>query len=85
MGITRSRSVFPVVERPRCFNTQDQFRLWVGASRACPDNQKPACGICTDCTPEYKQEMLLENRCEHPETRFTKDNDGFLCGYWEKA
>lgn len=29
-----------------------------------------AANYCADCTPEYQAEMMQEDRCLHPETRF---------------
>jgi hypothetical protein len=38
-------------------------------------------GICTDCTPEYQNEMFAANRCTHPEVQFGLDEDGLVTGF----
>ena len=42
-------------------------------------------GFCEDCTPRYKMKMMNQGRCEHPEVRFERDEDGFLNGVISEA
>ena len=63
--------------RPDCF-TPAQWVLW-----RTPHNsvRTPAKHCCEDCTPEYQAEMLATERCQHPETTFSRDADGFVSGH----
>ena len=56
-------------EYPMCF-TRQQYQDWKEAAGSEP----PAMGPCTDCTPEFKQEMLEKNRCENPQVVFLEVN-----------
>jgi hypothetical protein len=60
---------------PRC-TTQKEYRLWKRAA----SEVYAAYGFCTDCTPEYKEKMLAEGRCEHPKIIFRRDKDGYIFG-----
>lgn len=62
---------------PPCF-TVAQWVLW-----RTPHNsvRMPAKHCCEDCTPEYQAEMLAAKRCDHPETIFIRDADGFISGH----
>lgn len=66
-----------VSARPPCF-TVAQWVLW-----RTPHNSAhvPAKHCCEDCTPEYQAEMLAAKRCDHPETTFIRDADGFISGH----
>ncbi len=55
---------------PPCFRSQEQYDSWcILASRK---NSLSPLSYCTDCTAEYQAEMLLEQRCAHPETQFVE-------------
>jgi hypothetical protein len=58
---------------PRCANSTAEYEEWRHFSRF----QFLPSGFCTDCTPEYKQKMMLEGRCDYPEIQFY-ENDGYL-------
>lgn len=53
---------------PPCFNNSDEWNQWRLLLRASWENMRV--GYCIDCTPEYKMQMMCENRCLHPETQF---------------
>lgn len=53
---------------PACFNNAAQYRDWVHLNRQATQPRDPS--YCLDCTPEFKERMLNEHRCSHPETRF---------------
>lgn len=53
---------------PACFNNASQYRDWIYLNRQATQPRDPS--YCLDCTPEYKEKMMNENRCSHPETRF---------------
>ena len=59
---------------PPCTNLRD-YKEWL---MMLPPTGKY--GFCEDCTPKYKLEMMDQGRCEHPEIRFERDEDGFLNG-----
>lgn len=60
---------------PRCATAED-YKNWRHYAR----EVYAAYNFCTDCTPEYKERMCREGRCEKPDTIFLKDKDGFLFG-----
>lgn len=62
---------------PRCATPQ-QFALWKEAARMC--RPSPRVGFCEDCTKEYQERMVAENRCENPHVWFCVDEDGFEQG-----
>lgn len=68
----------PLAEfRPPCF-TPEQWVLWRTPHHSV---RMPAKHCCEDCTPEYQAEMLAAKRCDHPETIFIRDADGFISGH----
>ena len=75
---------------PKCFDSRLQYKTWKEQAAVC--FPLPSFGVCTDCTPEYKLEMMLAKRCENPHIDFVertstvKTKDGtmsftFLEGY----
>jgi hypothetical protein len=60
---------------PRCTNKKE-YKVWKRAA----SKAYAAYGFCTDCTPEYKEKMLAEGRCEHPGIVFAIDEDGDVFG-----
>lgn len=54
--------------KPMCFKTYDQYKDYIHLMRQ-SGNPKDD-GVCLDCTPEFKAEMMECGKCEHPETRF---------------
>jgi hypothetical protein len=63
--------------RPACF-TPEQWTLWRKPHHSI---YVPAKHACEDCTPEYQAEMRSARRCDHPETIFKRDADGFVSGH----
>ena len=53
---------------PACFSSAAQYREWVTLNRWAAQPRDPS--YCLDCTPEFKEQMMNESRCSHPETRF---------------
>jgi len=53
---------------PACFSSASQYREWIYLNRQASQPRDPS--YCLDCTPEFKERMMGENRCSHPETRF---------------
>ena len=60
---------------PACFESPDQYRDYIHLMRQ-SSNPKDT-GVCMDCTPEFKTQMLEEGLCDHPETRFVLWKNGF--------
>jgi hypothetical protein len=65
--------------RPRCFESNEQFKLWMAKARE--SKAPPEHGYCFDCTQEYQYKMILDGRCEYPGTTFkwfrtTRTNEG---------
>jgi len=65
-------------KHPLCFDSKTQYRIWKNAGLL---TGGVSSGICTDCTPEYQKEMLLQNRCMDPTVKFGIDDDGMVIGY----
>ena len=63
---------------PLCF-TIKEYMFW---KKGGPPIDKNGC--CRDCTPEYRDRMILEKRCEYPATYFYLDKDGGLVGKRQK-
>lgn len=63
---------------PPCF-TVAQWVLWRTPHNAVHVPRPKS--YCEDCTPEYQAEMLAAKRCDHPETTFIRDADGFISGH----
>ena len=53
---------------PPCFNGEEEFRQWVRYARQ--SQPPPADSYCFDCTEQYRDKMIAENRCEFPDTSF---------------
>jgi hypothetical protein len=53
---------------PRCFDSLDQFKGWVGFARQ--SAPPPGHEYCHDCTEEYQSKMITQGRCEYPGTIF---------------
>lgn len=53
---------------PRCFDSKEQYVLWVAAARS----SHPTAGhsYCEDCTPAYQARMISSYRCQFPGTTF---------------
>lgn len=63
---------------PSCFNSTASYVEWLKAARMCGVHASH--GFCSDCLPEYKRDMLAAGRCDHPDTVFRVDKDGFTEG-----
>jgi len=55
---------------PKCFDNKLQYETWKEQALVC--HPFPSFGVCTDCTPEYKLEMMLQRRCENPHIDFVE-------------
>ena len=77
MDVNRMKSVkYPF---PQCFTSAEQFAIW--REEASRTTISITAGYCTDCTPEYQSEMILQGRCAHTDILFARDEDGFVTGY----
>lgn len=54
---------------PKCFEDKTDHAIWLQLDKA-THNGRTDGFVCRDCTPAFKQEMMLQERCEHPEVRF---------------
>ena len=56
---------------PPCFESKEQHMnyLWTVVKVGLPLDEN---NYCLDCTKEYKEEMMCEGRCHHPETIFVE-------------
>lgn len=50
----------------------EDYVVWLNLDqRAVNNGSRVSTGfICKDCTPEHKKEMMLQERCDHPEIEF---------------
>ena len=55
--------------KPACFETDEQWAEWVEQARQVGEY----CSYCSDCTPEYKDRMMREGRCSHPDVKFYQE------------
>lgn len=53
---------------PPCFSNAAQYRQWMYLNTQATQPRDKS--YCLDCTPEFKDQMMKEARCQHPETRF---------------
>ncbi len=53
---------------PHCFDSPKMWSEYVTLGRM--TSLPPKHGFCVDCTPEYKQRMEEEERCEHKDVEF---------------
>ena len=60
---------------PLCFTSQRVFELWKSTSYMDADAT-----ICSDCSFEYQQQMVAQQRCAYPDTTFHKGINGFVEG-----
>ena len=59
------------VTLPMCFDDPADHIIWLKLDQRAANLKNGSAGfVCKDCTPEYKQEMMLQERCEHPEVEF---------------
>lgn len=68
---------------PRCTN-QPMFLEWIESARQSNmtlNRSDELLPYCVDCTPEYQQEMIEQDRCDYPQVRFRLDRDGLIEGY----
>lgn len=74
------------LERPRCFESDEQWReyiaAWIAASTNKPFESATRIDYCQDCQVGFKREMMKCGRCDHPETVFiySEKHDGDLIG-----
>lgn len=68
----------PIACKPKCFGSLEQWdeyrELWRLSHRHC--DQTPQVNFCKDCSPEYRDQMIEQDRCAHPETVFIIHADG---------
>lgn len=64
-------------ERPECFESDEQWGQYQLLWRL--SQGMAAVRFCTDCLPEYRDRMIAEGRCAHPETVFVH-NGGEVIG-----
>ncbi len=64
------KEVTETMPTPLCFDNATQWRLWLEATLSVA----PSCvgrdvfNFCRDCTPEYKEAMMDEDRCAYEVT-----------------
>lgn len=57
--------------KPECFDSKSQYQEYMYWKRLSLETHIHR-GVCADCTPEFKEQMLTQGRCEHPETIFVQ-------------
>lgn len=72
---TKRKTVFVSYE---CATTE-QYREWVSAARSFPPPESS--WFCTDCTPAYQQEMILQRKCARPSIKFQVTREEGVVGY----
>ena len=61
---------------PSCFESKQQYQEYMYWKRLSLETHLHR-GVCADCTPEFKERMLSEGRCDHPETVFVQHVNRF--------
>lgn len=61
-------------KRPSCFQSDSQYREYMGLKRLSRVAHLFQ-GVCHDCTPEFKEQMLTLGKCDHPETIFVQSHN----------
>lgn len=56
-------------EYPACFSSLEQYTEWKELARISCENLHHA-GPCTDCTKEFQERMIDEDRCENQQVVF---------------
>jgi hypothetical protein len=66
-----------MIEKPPCFDTQEQFNGWVELATYL-GIEEPETNYCIDCLPAFKNYALERGLCSFPSTFFinTTDEDG---------
>ena len=62
--------------QPSCFSSRKQYQEYMHWKRVSLEAHLHR-GVCADCTPEFKEQMLAEGRCDHPETVFVQSINRF--------
>lgn len=71
-----NKRVIPIVapRAPKCFTSRDQWVLYLQSAQSHPkperrpfvgEKYRPTFSFCRDCDAARRDEMTLENRCEH--------------------
>ena len=55
-------------QKPSCFSDRDWIE-WLGLSACCSSSVNRT-DVCRDCTPEYKQKMMAQKKCDHVTVEF---------------
>lgn len=57
---------------PKCFSDVADHVVWLTLDqRAVNNGSRESTGfVCKDCNPDFQYEMMLQDRCEHPEVKF---------------
>lgn len=66
---------------PKCFDRDEDFIFWLHMDERSIHAKQQTGFVCKDCTPAYKTEMMLQERCEHPEVQFGRLQNGDWGGY----
>lgn len=59
---------------PACFESEEQWEEYQSLYRYSMGRGRV--NYCLDCLPEYRNCMVCEGRCSHPETVFIEASDG---------
>jgi hypothetical protein len=64
---------------PKCFDTKQQFNVWVEQSESdgLPD---PRVSFCDSCSLRYQHAMIEENRCENPDYVIDEESEDIVDG-----
>jgi hypothetical protein len=55
------------MEYPPCFDSEEQFELYVDLLRDTEEDEK---NFCLDCNPDYRHAMISLGRCIRPKAIF---------------
>lgn len=58
-------------QMPACFDSREDWMAWRHYARA-----TGVVSVCHDCTRAYRDQMIQEDRCQHPETIIATQETG---------
>ena len=66
--MTDEKKKKPLQPMPKCFESEDQWAEYARLYKLSQGTGRVQ--YCMDCLPEYRDEMMCQGRCAHPETVF---------------
>jgi len=62
-------------EKPSCFSDRD-WEEWLDLSTCCSSSVNRT-DVCRDCTPAFKERMMINSKCDHVNVKFLTTEKNF--------